>query len=768
MIRSNPQLDAWVRIAPDGTVTVMTGRVELGQGMLTVMRQVAADELDVAPERLVLISGDTAQTPNEGHTAGSLAVKLGSTALGLACADARATLVAVAAQAWNVQPAAIKVEDGQMLGPAGQRMSYGEAAGKVSLSRPVDVTAKRKSPAEQKIIGTSYPRVDIPAKVFGQQVFIHDLRPAGMLFGAVARPPAYAARLVSADLAAIRAMPGVVEVVRDGSFLGVVARREEQAQAAANTLAKSAKWDAGAPLFGGKKRLRLPADGGVGDGGAAHREGRCPARRHDPQGGVPPPLPGPRLDRRQLRAGRSGRTAGSPSGRTRQGPFPLRADLAKALKVAPDTIRVIHAQGAGCYGHNGADDVALDAALLARAVPGRPVRVHWAHEEEMAWEPWGSAMVTRLTGGVSADGALTLDARCVVVPAFDAAGQRRGLQPALRLVSRRSGAADKAMDIPLPTGGAARNAVPIYAAANQTVTSHFLAAHPDPHLGAADAGRLLQCRLGRDVHRRAGRHERARSGRLPARQRQGPAARGRPEEGRGDVGLDAGRRDQAAAGAGDDGHRRRALALQEQRRLCGGGGRGVGQHHQRRGPGPQAVERDRYRARRQPRRRPQPDRRRHLAGRELDPAGGRPLGPRHHDGGRLQHLSDRRFRHDADHAFGGDRPTRPAFARCRRGQPGAGGSSDRQRRLRGDRPARCGDTVHAGARARGPPRLTAPFEYATIDKRRARSRVSFGADQSMSALCQQRRGRRWEEPGFQQIPARTGTSADDLWGIRRC
>ena len=117
MIRTNPQLDAWVRIAPDGSVTVMTGRVELGQGILTAMRQVAADELDVAPARIALISGDTAQTPNEGVTAGSLAVKLGSTALGLACADARATLVGVAAKAWDVQPQAIKVEDGSMLGP---------------------------------------------------------------------------------------------------------------------------------------------------------------------------------------------------------------------------------------------------------------------------------------------------------------------------------------------------------------------------------------------------------------------------------------------------------------------------------------------------------------------------------------------------------------------------------------------------------------------------------------------------------------------------
>jgi hypothetical protein len=147
MIKDNPQLDAWVRVAPDGTVTVMTGRVELGQGILTAMRQVAADELDVAPERLKLISGDTAQTPDEGITAGSMAVKFGSTALALACADARATLIDVAAKAWGVEPQAIKVQDAVMSGPGGQRMGYGEAAGKISLSRPVDVTAKRKNPA---------------------------------------------------------------------------------------------------------------------------------------------------------------------------------------------------------------------------------------------------------------------------------------------------------------------------------------------------------------------------------------------------------------------------------------------------------------------------------------------------------------------------------------------------------------------------------------------------------------------------------------------
>jgi len=479
MIRANPQLDAWVRIAPDGRVTVMTGRVEIGQGMLTVMRQVAAEELDVAPDRLFLVSGDTALTPNEGTTAGSLAVKLGSTALGLACADARATLVGVAAAAWNVQAGQIKVEDGQMIGPAGQRMSYGDAAGSISLSRPVDVTARRKPASQQRIIGTSYPRVDIPAKVFGQQAFIHDLRPDGMLFGAIARPPAYAARLAAADLAAVKAMPGVVEVVRDGSFLGVVARREEQAQAAAIALARSAKWDAGAPLFGGKgifDHMLTAADAETsvlhtakGDAPAAAATRQAEYRRHF---------------QAHASIGASCALAEWKDGRLTvwshtQGPFPLRADLAKALKVPREAIRVIHAQGAGCYGHNGADDVALDAALLARAVPGRPVRVHWAHEEEMAWEPWGSAMITRLTAGVSATAGLTAWTHDVwSFPHSTRPGSGSGCDLRSAWYLADPVAPSKAAEIPLPTGGAARNAVPIYAVPNQAVTLHFLPTMP--------------------------------------------------------------------------------------------------------------------------------------------------------------------------------------------------------------------------------------------------------------------------------------------------
>lgn len=476
MIRANPALDSWIKIGPDGAVTVFTGRVEIGQGTLTAMRQIAAEELDVAPERITVVSGDTARTPDEGVTSGSFAIKLGGSALAHACADARATLVGYAATAWGVDAQSLKVDDGVITG-AGKRMGYGEAAGRVSLVRPVDPKARRKPASEQRIIGTSYPRTDIPAKVFGERVFIHDLRPQGMLFGAIARPPAYAARVISFDLAPIKAMPGVVEVVRDGSFLGVIARREEQARAAAERLATSAKWDTGPALFAGKSVFDHLRD-------APHEvktihEVKAAAAQS-------PAITHKRAYRRDFQAHAS---IGASCALAQwqgdavtvwshtQGPFPLRAHMAKALRTPETNVRVIHEQGSGCYGHNGADDVALDAALLARAVPGKTVRVHWAHEEEMAWEPWGSAMIVELEGGMDADGRLTGWTHDVwSFPHSSRPGPSGGmdgcnLRAAWYLADPL--APSKATDGGLPNGASARNAVPIYAAANQRVTTHY-------------------------------------------------------------------------------------------------------------------------------------------------------------------------------------------------------------------------------------------------------------------------------------------------------
>ena len=474
MLRANPRLDSWVRITPDGRITVLTGRVELGQGVLTAMRQLAAEELDVAPARLELLSGDTAETANEGVTAGSQSIRFGGEALAVACADARASLVRVAADALGAEPATLSVRDGVIEAPGGSRMTYAEAAGRTALVRPVDGTARRKAPSAATLVGTSYPRTDLPAKIFGQQVFIHDLRPEGMLFGALARPPGYASRLVSLDIAWARSLPGVVEVVRDGSFVGVIARREEQANEAARMITAAATWRDGEPLFGGKtvfEHLKTaPAETQTihtTPGGAAG------TRRHSAE------------YRRAFTAhasiGASCALAKWEGGRLTvwshsQGPFPLRGDLARGLRMEPAAIRVIHAQGSGCYGHNGADDVALDAALLARAMPGRTVRVHWTHEEEMIWAPWSSAMVTRLEAGLDADGGITQWAHDVwSFPHNTRPSSTDGCNLRAAWHLEHPVPMGRVTDAELPNGAAARNAVPIYAVPGQRVTTHF---HP--------------------------------------------------------------------------------------------------------------------------------------------------------------------------------------------------------------------------------------------------------------------------------------------------
>jgi nicotinate dehydrogenase subunit B len=480
MLQANPRLDAWVRIGPDGAITVMTGRVELGQGVLTAMKQIAAEELDVAPERLTLVSGDTARTPNEGVTAGSQSIRFGGVALAQACADARHSLLGVAAEAWRLERAALRVEDGVILAPDGRRMPYGEAAARVSLDRPVDVAVPRKPAGALRIVGSSMPRTDIPAKLFGAEVFIHDMRPEGMLFGAVARPPGYAARLSALDEAAARALPGVSALVRDGSFLGVLCAREEHALAAAKRIERMAQWREGEPLFGGRdvfdhllgdgaeRRTIHETDGAAGAvvrrHSAEYRRGfqahasigaSCALARWDSEGRL---------------------TVWSHT----QGPFPLRGDLARALRIEPARVRVIHVQGSGCYGHNGADDVALDAALLARAVPGRTVRVHWSHEEEMVWAPWSSAMVTRLAAGLDAQGRLVEWTHEVF--SFPHSTRPGGADPGTNLRSAWYLADPvpprRAVDGPLPNGASARNAVPVYAVPKQTVRTHFHAAMP--------------------------------------------------------------------------------------------------------------------------------------------------------------------------------------------------------------------------------------------------------------------------------------------------
>jgi CO/xanthine dehydrogenase Mo-binding subunit len=476
----NRMLDGWLRINPDGTVTIFTGKVELGQGILTALEQIAADELDVAPARIAMVSGDTAQTPDEGFTSGSQSIEYGGTALRYACAEARAILLDLAREHFGLAGKApdseATVSDGTIrLGSPAKTVTYWELSPKAQFHREATAKVSPKPPEALKLIGTSKPRVDIPAKVTGGIAYIQDMRLPDMLFGRIVRPKSYSAQLVSFDEGRIKQMPGVVAVVRDGRFLGVVAEREEQAIAAREALHDAAKWSDEPSL--------PPADNIYG-----YLKG-LPAEDHvvSEKGAGPAPSARTVLDATYTRPYTAHASIGPSCALAQmkdgaltvwthsQGVFPLRRDLAKTLALDESRIRCIHRQGSGCYGHNGADDVALDAALLARAVGGRPVKVQWMRGDEFGWEPFGPAMTMSLHAALDERGMIADWSHDVWTNTHSTRpGQKDGvnLLAAWHLAEPKS--PGKPEIIPQPAGGGDRNAIPLYDFPRQRVTHHFI------------------------------------------------------------------------------------------------------------------------------------------------------------------------------------------------------------------------------------------------------------------------------------------------------
>ena len=476
-LQGNRMLDAWLRINADGTVTVFTGKVELGQGILTALAQIAAEELDVPLARVTMVPADTGRTPNEGQTAGSQSVENSGSALRMAGAEVRAILIDLAAKKFSVGTDALTVGDGVISTRDGRKVGYGELAGEANLHREATAKVAPKPPAQHKIVGKSIARRDIPAKVTGGAAFVQDIRLPGMLHGRVVRPPRYGAKLESFDEAKVKAMPGVVALVRDGSFLGVVAAREEQAIMARVALAASAKWTPGPELLDPahlyEQLIAMPSEVKV----IAEKQAPMPdgaktveATYHRPyqaHGAI-----GPSCALAEFKDGKL--TVWTHS----QGVFPLRATMATALGMQPAAIRCIHAEGAGCYGHNGADDVALDAALLARATDGRPVRLQWMRDDEFKWEPYGPAMTMRAKGAVA--GGRIVDWN------YDVFSQSHNMRPddpdGINLLAswyladpKKSGPARQAAQ---PNGAGDRNAITLYDFPRQRITHHLIKDQP--------------------------------------------------------------------------------------------------------------------------------------------------------------------------------------------------------------------------------------------------------------------------------------------------
>jgi nicotinate dehydrogenase subunit B len=474
-LKKEAMLDGWIRVGADGSITVLTGKAELGQGIKTAILQLAAEELVVAPARIKLVTADTAQTADEGYTAGSHSMQDSGTAVRHAAAQVRAILLALAAARFNLPAEQLGIEDGVIHAPGGAKLAYGELVKGAELHRhaAAPATYDLRKPGQYRVIGKPFQRIDIPAKVSGGAAYVQDLRLPGMVHARLVRPPSAGARLLGVDSAAVEQLPGVLKVVRDGRFIGVLAQREYQAVRAAATLATRLSWEETATLPNQAELysavdalpsqataiLERGARAGAGAGRSFSARYRKPFQLH---GSI-----GPSCAVAQLVDGKY--TVWSHS----QGVFPLREALAELLRVDKSMIHCIHVEGAGCYGHNGADDVAADAILLARAVPGKPVRVQWMREDEHGWEPMGPPMLSRAKATLDLAGKIADFEYEVWSPPHNARPGKAGNLLAATLLAKPF-TPPPAVPIPQPEGGGDRNAIPLYALPNARVVHHFI------------------------------------------------------------------------------------------------------------------------------------------------------------------------------------------------------------------------------------------------------------------------------------------------------
>ena len=400
----NPQLDQWLSIHADGTMTLRSGKVELGQHIRTALALIAAEELDVDVARIKVATVETPSSPNERYTSGSNSMEESGTAIRMAAAHSRQIMLAKAAEQLKVTVEQLTVDDGEIRAPAiNQWTTYWALQGDQPFNCAIDDTVRVKSAAKYRQIGHQpVAALGIPGLVTGSTQFVHDLQAENMVHGRVVRPPHYHACLKNIDDTAVRAMSGVLAVVRNGSFLGVIAEREEQVIKAANKLTQLAEWDTEQllddrdifqQLSTNQRQSLAVADGApVDDSVQKIKPASAPEEAaHTLQATYQRPYHmhaalGPSAALAEMKAGQlTVWTHG-------QGVYPLREGIAKVLQLAEDKVTVIHQPGPGCYGHNGADDAALDAALLAQALPDRPVLLKWSREDEHGWEPYGSAM----------------------------------------------------------------------------------------------------------------------------------------------------------------------------------------------------------------------------------------------------------------------------------------------------------------------------------------------------------------------------------------
>jgi nicotinate dehydrogenase subunit B len=402
------QVDGFLAIDKEGMVTLYAGKVDLGTGVRTAFIQMVADELDVPMERVNVIEGDTALTPDQGPTYGSQSTQTGGAQIRQAAATARSALLDAAAQHLGAAKADLVVTDGTIGAKSGSnKVTYAELIGGKTFELKLDPAAPTKNPADYKFVGKPIPRPDIPGKITGSFTYMHDVRVPGMLHGRVVRPSAFGAMLESIDESSIKDIPGIVKIVRQGNFLGIVAEKEWSAVRAAREL--KTNWSKAETLpehralwehVRNTKIVRDDVTSNVGDitaGLAA--PGRKLSGTYDftihTHGSI-----GPSCAISEFKDGKLVSWSAS------QATHNLRKQLALMFSMPLEDVRCIYVEGSGCYGRNGHEDAAADSALLAKAV-GKPVRVQWSRADEHGWDPKGPPTLIDLRANIDASGNVT-------------------------------------------------------------------------------------------------------------------------------------------------------------------------------------------------------------------------------------------------------------------------------------------------------------------------------------------------------------------------
>jgi isoquinoline 1-oxidoreductase len=404
-------ISSWIHIGEDGRVTAFTGKVEIGQNIRTSLAQSVADELRVPFESVRMVMGDTDLTPFDMGTFGSRTTPYMTPQLRRAASAARDLLIGAAAIEWNVAGASLVAANAKISDPAsGRSLSYGQLASGKTLAHDLPETDPVTPPADWTIAGQAIPKVDAVDFVTGRHQYTPDLRPVGLLYGKVLRPPSFGATLGTMDSSAAQAMAGVV-VVHDGNFIAAAAPTERDAEIALTKV--KAEWKTtpqptnSENVFDFFEKHSTTSDSNrdreavgsmpQGFADAAHRL----EQNYDIAYIAHTPLE-PRAAVAEWSAPDGKLTVWTGS----QRPFAVRDELAAAFHIPKDRVRVIVPDTGSAYGGKHTGDAALEAARLAREA-GKPVKIVWTREEEFTWAYFRPGGLIQIKSGITADGKLT-------------------------------------------------------------------------------------------------------------------------------------------------------------------------------------------------------------------------------------------------------------------------------------------------------------------------------------------------------------------------